>query len=213
MLVLWFYPCFPFKYLALILLDDSAGTMINMVFLKSVQAFSLVTGVEIGVTLFRQPPLPPPHPPATYPAEQMRRWWVSEKCVSNYTLADALKEVKSLSQSRNTYILQYFDGYHLMTIVNDRDLQSCLRYFLANAAKPDVCRIFVEEKLHKMEKSFKAQIEAVTPARASSTTRSKRSQHHFHIGVRLGISADHRTGSALHQEKRSNTLTGHENRL
>ena len=62
-----------------------------MVFPKSVQAFSLDTGDEIGVTLFRQPPLLPPHPPVTYPSEQMRRWWVRKERVSNYTLDDALK--------------------------------------------------------------------------------------------------------------------------
>ena len=152
------------------------------------------------------------HPPGTYPREQMRHWWVSEDCVSDYALADAQKEVKSLFQSRNTYILQYFDGYHLMPIVNDRDLQSCLRYFLANSSNPDVCRIFLEEKLPKMEESFKAQIEVTLP-QASSTTRGKRSQHHLYIGVRLEISADYRTGSALHQEKWWNTLTRHENRL
>ena len=31
-------------------------------------------GDELGITLFRQPPLPPPHPPGTYPPEQLRRW-------------------------------------------------------------------------------------------------------------------------------------------
>ncbi|XP_068705658.1 uncharacterized protein [Montipora foliosa] len=54
------------------------STMVNMVFPKSIQAFSLDTGDEIGVTLFRQPPLPPSHPPGTYPPEQMRRWWFGE---------------------------------------------------------------------------------------------------------------------------------------
>ena len=46
-------------------------------------------------------------------------------------------------------------------------------------------------------------------------TRSKCAQHHLQIGATLGISADYRTGSALHQVKKkiSDTLTGHENRL
>ena len=37
------------------------------------QTFSLDTGEEIGITLFRQPPLPPPYPPGSYPPKQMRR--------------------------------------------------------------------------------------------------------------------------------------------
>ena len=61
MLIPCFYRCFRLKHPTLILLHDSAGTMINMVFPKSIQALSLDTGDEIGVTLFRQPPLPPPH--------------------------------------------------------------------------------------------------------------------------------------------------------
>lgn len=174
--------------------------MINMVFPKSIQAFSLDTGDEIGVTPFRQPPLPPLHPPGTYPPEQMRRWWVSKECVSNYTLTDALREVKGLFQSRNTYTLQYFDGYHLMPIVNDRDLQSCLRYFLANASNPDVCRIFLEEKLPKVEESFKAQIE-VTPAQASSTKELSKS-----LNAGSSHSARSKTKSTLTEEQRLKTF-------
>ena len=33
-------------------------------------------------------------------------------------------------------------------------------------------------------------------------------QYHLHIGVRLGISADYRTGSAPSTRKKSNTFTG-----
>ena len=39
--------------------------------------------------------------------------------------------------------------------------------------------------------------------------RGKRTQYHLHIGVRLGISADYRTGSAPSPGKKSNTFTGH----
>ena len=143
--------------------------MLNMNFPSSdQQVLSLDTGDEIGITLFRQPPLPPPNPPGTYPPEQIRRWWVSKDCVTTYTLDDALREIKGLFESSNTYVFQYFDGYHLMPIVNDRDLQSSLRYFLANSSRPNVCRIYLEEKLEKNDESFKAQIE-VTALRASST--------------------------------------------
>ena len=34
-------------------------------------------------------------------------------------------------------------------------------------------------------------------------------QYHLHIGVRLGISADYRTGSAPSPRKKLNTFTGH----
>lgn len=152
------------------------GTMMNMTFPKSDKAFCLDTGNEIGVTLFRQPPLPPPNPPSTYPPEQMRRWWVIKDSIATYTLDDALKEIKTLFESRNTYILQYFDGYHLMQIVSDMDLRSCLRYFLANSSNPDVCRIFLEEKLSKKAESFQTQIE-VTAIQASSTKALSKSLH------------------------------------
>lgn len=131
-------------------------------------AFSLDTGEEIGITLFRQPPLPPPHPPGSYPPKQMRRWWVSKERVTSYTLVDAVEEIKTLFDSKNTYVLQYYDGFNLMPVVNDRDLRSCLRYFLANSNRPDVCRIYLEETLSKTEESFKARIE-VTAVRASCT--------------------------------------------
>ena len=134
-------------------------------------AFSLDTGEEIGITLFRQPPLPPPHPPGSYPPKQIRRWWVSKERVTSYTLDDAVEEIKTLFDSKNTYVLQYYDGFNLMPVVNDRDLRSCLRYSLANSNRPEVCRIYLEETLSKTEESFKARIE-VTAVRASCTKRT-----------------------------------------
>lgn len=90
---------------------------------------SVDTGDEIGIRLCRQPPLPPPHPPRTYPPDQLRRWWVNKECIKEMKLSHALNEFKSLFSSSNTYSVKYFDGTYLMPIVNDKDLQSCLRYF------------------------------------------------------------------------------------
>lgn len=74
------------------------------------------------------------------------------------TLNDALGEIKTLFESPNTYKLQYHDGFILIPIVNDRDLQSCLRYFLANLTSGNICRIYLEEKLQKREERFEARI-------------------------------------------------------
>ena len=63
-----------------------------------------------------------------------------------------------------------------MPIVNDMDLRSCLRYFLANSSNPDVCRVFLEEKLYKKAESFKAHIE-VTAVQAFSTKALSESLH------------------------------------
>ena len=118
--------------------------------------FSLDAGDEFGVTLFLQPPLPPPNPPGTYPPRQIRRWWVNKEKVVTATLNDALRGIKTLSP--NTYTLHYHDGFHLHPIVNDRDLQSCLRYFLANLSNGNICRIYLDEKLTKREECFKARM-------------------------------------------------------
>ncbi|KAL9958851.1 hypothetical protein ACROYT_G035921 [Oculina patagonica] len=121
--------------------------------------FSLDAGSEFGVTLFLQPPLPPPNPPGSYPPRQIRRWWVDKDSATLITLNDALGEIKTLFESPNTYTLQYHDGFHLLPIVNDKDLQSCLRYFLANLSNGNICRIYLEEKLEKREERFEAQMQ------------------------------------------------------
>ena len=122
-------------------------------------AFSLDAGNEFGITLFLQPPLPPPNPPGSYPPRQIRRWWVNKEKSATITLKDALGEIKTLFESPNTYTLQYHDGFHLLPIVNDRDLQSCLRYFLANLSNGNICRIYLEEKLEKREERFEARMQ------------------------------------------------------
>lgn len=121
--------------------------------------FSLDAGSEFGVTIFLQPPLPPPNPPDSYPPRQIRRWWVDKEKATSITLIDALGEIKTLFESPNTYTLQYHDGFHLLPIVNDKDLQSCLRYFLANLSNGNICRIYLEEKLEKREERFEARMQ------------------------------------------------------
>ena len=108
--------------------------------------FSLDAGDEFGVTLFLQPPLPPPNPPGTYPPRQIRGWWVNKEKIVTATLNDALGEIKTLFESPNTYTLHYHDGFHLLSIVNDRALQSFLHYFLANLSNGNICRIYLDEK-------------------------------------------------------------------
>lgn len=137
--------------------------------------FSLDNGYEFGVTLLLQPPLPPPNPQGNYPPNQIRRWWVKKDNVTTIKLTDALTEIKVLYQSDQsscTYTLQYFDGIQVMPIVNDKDLQSCLRYFSANANNvkynTSLCRIYLEGKVPKKEESFKASIQ-VEAAKASLT--------------------------------------------
>ena len=106
---------------------------------------SVDTGDEIGIRLCRQPPLPPPHPPRTYPPYQLRRWWVNKECIKEMKLSHALNEFKSLFSSSNTYSVKYFDGTYLMPIVNDKDLQSCLRYFVENSSVSSICCLYLEE--------------------------------------------------------------------
>lgn len=74
-------------------------------------------------------------------------------------LNDALGEINTLFESPNTYTRQYHDGFHLLPIVNDRDLQSCLRYFLANLSNGSICRIYLEEKLERREERFEARMQ------------------------------------------------------
>lgn len=121
-------------------------------------SFSLDCGDEFGITLCRQPPLPPPNPPGTYSPNQMRRWWVKKDDVANMKLNVALLKMKSLYNSTNTFELFYFDGFSMMPIVNDKDLQSSMRYFLANSSNPDVSRIYLEEQVTKDHEEFKAVI-------------------------------------------------------
>lgn len=81
-----------------------------------------------------------------------------EKAVT-ITLNDALGEIRTLFESKNTYTLQYHDGFHLLPIVSDRDLQGCLRYFLANLSNGNIRPIYLEEKLKKREECFEARVQ------------------------------------------------------
>lgn len=62
-------------------------------------------------------------------------------------------------ESPNTHQLQHHDGFRLLPIVNDKDLQCCLRFFLANLADGNICRIYLEEKLQQREERFQARIQ------------------------------------------------------
>ena len=55
-----------------------------------------------------------------------------------------------------------------ISIVNDKDLQSCLRYFHANLLRPNICSIYLDEKLEKLEESFQVSTH-VRPSIASAT--------------------------------------------
>ena len=122
------------------------------------QVMSVDTGDEIGIRLCRQPPLPPPHPPGTYPPDQLRRWWVNKECIKEMTLGHALNEFKTLFSSSNTYNVKYFDGTYLMPVVNDKDLQSCLRYFVANSSVSSICCLYLEEIPQLQEESITATV-------------------------------------------------------
>jgi len=84
---------------------------------------------------------------------------VNKEKALTITLNDALGEIKTLFESKTTYTLQYHDGFHLLPIVSDRDVQSCLRYFLANLSNGSICRIYLEEKLEKREECFEARVQ------------------------------------------------------
>ena len=74
-------------------------------------------------------------------------------------LNDTLGEIKTLSESTNMYTLQYYNGFRLLPIVNDRDLQSCLHYFLANLSNGSICRIYLDEKLERHEECFEERMQ------------------------------------------------------
>ena len=95
-------------------------------------------GDELGITLFRQPPLP--HPPSTYPPEQLRRWWFNK--YKTYTLAETVQ----VFSSQNTYEVQYFDGRFLMPVKTDNDLAAALKLFVAK-----VCSLYLTEKRNPSE--------------------------------------------------------------
>ena len=122
------------------------------------QVMSVDTGDEIGIRLCRQPPLPPPHPPGSYPPDQLRRWWANKECIKEMTLGHALNEFKTLFSSSNTYSVKYFDGTYLMPVVNDKDLQSCLRYFVANSSVSSICCLYLEEIPQLQEESITATV-------------------------------------------------------
>ncbi|XP_028514452.1 uncharacterized protein LOC114574925 [Exaiptasia diaphana] len=146
-------------------LGNNANTSNHLICLPREEQpiFSLDNGDEFGITLLLQPPLPPPNPPSSYPPNQCRRWWVKKENVASIKLNDALSEIKDLFESDHTFTLQYFDGIQQMPIVNDKDLQSCLRYFSANASNvkynTNLCRIYLEKKVTKIKECFKASIQ------------------------------------------------------
>ena len=83
---------------------------------------------------------------------------MNKEDVAEMKLKDALLKMKSLYNPPNTFTLFYFDGFSLMSIVNGKDLQSSLRYFLANSSNPDVSRIYLEEQIENDQEKFKANI-------------------------------------------------------
>lgn len=111
----------------------------------STSALTWDTGSELGITLYRQPPLPPPHSPGTYPPKQIRKWWISKSDIDSCSLEGAIREIKQLFACENWYTLLYYDGLHLMPIVTDKDLRCALSFFLANASTPRVCSLYRTE--------------------------------------------------------------------
>lgn len=103
------------------------------------------TGSELGITLYRQPPLPPPYPPGTYPTEQIRKWWISKTQIDSCSLEGAIREMRTLFASENSFTLMYYDGLHLMPVVTDKDLRCALNFFLANASIARVCSFYLTE--------------------------------------------------------------------
>ena len=83
--------------------------------------------------------------------------------VTSIKLNDALSEIKALFESDHTYTLQYFDCIQQMPVVNDKDLQSCLRYFSANAINvkynTNLCRIYLQKNVPQIKECFKASIQ------------------------------------------------------
>lgn len=117
------------------LFPGMSGLLDNMA-LPTVSTASLTcdTGSELGITLYRQPPLQPPHPPGTYPPDQIRKWWISKTHIDSCSLDDAIKEIKVLFESENWYKLMYYDGLHLMPVVTDKDLRCALNFMLKNSS-------------------------------------------------------------------------------
>ena len=88
-------------------------------------------------------------------------WYPPKKKLGRVTLK------KALFESKNTYVLQYYNEFNLLPVVNDRDLRSCLCYFLANSNCPYVCGIYLE-KISNTEEGFRARME-VTAVQVSCT--------------------------------------------
>ena len=88
---------------------------------------------------------------------------MNKENVTSIKLNDALSEIKALFESDHTYTLQYFNGIQQMPVVNDKDLQSCLLYFSANASNvkynTNPCLINLEKKEPQIKKCFKASIQ------------------------------------------------------
>ena len=87
---------------------------------------------------------------------------MNKENVTSIKLNDALSEIKALFESDHTYTLQYFNGIQQMPVVNDKDLQSCLLYFSANASNvkynTNLCLINLEKKEPQIKECFKASI-------------------------------------------------------
>ena len=134
---------FAFKYIT--------GNSLNMDLssMASCTQVSFDCGDELGITLFRQPPLPPPHPPGTYSPEQLGRWWFNKN--KTYTLAETVQEFKDLFSSQNTYEVQYFDGRFLMPVKTENDLASALKLFVANSNNANICSLYLIEKRNPSE--------------------------------------------------------------
>lgn len=157
--------------------------------------FSIDTGDAIGVTVFRQPP----DSSGAYPSNQIRRWWVRKDEIPSYTLEKSVKEIKCLFKSRNTYQIQYFDGFHMMTMATDKDLTSCLTFFLANSNRPDVCQIYLEEKLtEKTSEVQRFKVRIAVPAKEASAVTS--------ISQAINQQSNQRKGNSLTADQRMATF-------